>query len=81
MEEIKEQLAIYKRLYYQKPNKDDAYMQKKRESAQRHIQKKKISEYEAMHNIKISPDLIARGLVIRIAHQKKHGRKINHHNV
>ena len=34
MEEIKEQLAIYNRLYYHKRDKDEAYMQKKRESAQ-----------------------------------------------
>ena len=46
MEEIKDQLAIYNRLYYHKRNKDEAYMQKKRESAQRHNQKKKIKEYE-----------------------------------
>ena len=30
IEEIKEQLAIYNRLYYHKRNKDEAYMQKKR---------------------------------------------------
>ena len=41
IEEIKEQLAIYNRLYYHKRNKDEAYMQKKRESAQRHNQKKR----------------------------------------
>ena len=44
IEEIKEQLAIYN-------NKDEAYMQKKRESAQRHNQKKKIKEYEEANNI------------------------------
>ena len=43
MDEIKEQLAIYNRLYYHKRNSDEAYMQKKRESAQRHLQKKKIT--------------------------------------
>ena len=43
IEEIKEQLAIYNRLHYHKRNKDEAYMQKKRESAQRHNQKKKRS--------------------------------------
>ena len=33
MDEIKEQLAIYSRLYYNKRRNDEKYMQKKRESA------------------------------------------------
>ena len=41
MEEIKEQLAIYSRLYYNKRRNDEKYMQMKRESAQRHIQKRR----------------------------------------
>ena len=46
VEEIKEQLAICNRLYYHTRNRDEGYMQKKGESAQRHNQKKKIKEYE-----------------------------------
>ena len=46
MDEIKEQLAIYSRLYYNKRRNDEKYMQKKRESALRHNQRKKIKEYE-----------------------------------
>ena len=43
MEEIKEQIAIYSRLYYNQRRNDEKYMQVKRESAQRHIQKKEDS--------------------------------------
>ena len=55
MQEMKEQLAIYNRLYSHKRNKDDAYVQKKRESAQRHSHKK-INEYEETNNVKLKPD-------------------------
>ena len=70
MEEIKEQLAIYNRLYYHKRNKDEAYMQQKRESAQRHNQKKKIKEYEEANNIKISPDEMTEDLLSEIMNAK-----------
>ena len=43
----------------------------KRESAQRHIQKNKIREYEAMHNIKFSPDEMAEELLSQIMNAKK----------
>ena len=33
MEEIREQLAIYNRLYYYKRRQEEGYMQKKRDSA------------------------------------------------
>ena len=71
MDEIKEQLAIYSRLYYNKRRNDEKYMQMKRESAQRHNQKKKIREYEAMHNIKISPDEMTEELLSEILNAKK----------
>ena len=58
IEEIKQQLAIYNRLYSHKRNKDEAYMQNKRESAQRHSQKKKIKEYEEANNIRLKPQEI-----------------------
>ena len=71
MEEIKEQLAIYNRLYYHKRNKDEAYMQKKRESAQRHNQKKEIKEYEEANNIKLKPGEINDELLSEIMNTKK----------
>ena len=71
MDEIKEQLAIYNRLYYHKRNSDEAYMQKKRESAQRHLQKKKIKEYEEANNIKLNPDEINDELLSEILKAKK----------
>ena len=42
-----------------------------KESAQRHNQKKKIREYEAMHNIKISPDEMTEELLSEILNAKK----------
>ena len=65
------QLAIYNRLYYHKRNKDDAYTQKKRESAQRRNQKKKIKEYEEANNIKLKPDEINDELPTEIMNAKK----------
>ena len=71
IEEIKEQLAIYNRLYYHKRNKEEAYMQKKRESAQRHNQKKKIKEYEQANNITLKPEEINDELLSEILNAKK----------
>ena len=68
IEEIKEQLAIYNRLYY---HKDEAYMQKKRESAQRHNQKKNIKEYEEANNIRLKPEEINDDLLSEILNAKK----------
>ena len=44
MDEIKQQLALYQRLYYAK-RREEQFMQKKRDASLRHIQKKKIKEY------------------------------------
>ena len=52
MEEIKQQLALYQRLYYNKRKEDEQFMQKKREARLRHNQKKKIKEYIEDNNIK-----------------------------
>ena len=66
MDEIKEQLAIYSRLYYNKRRK-----QKKRESALRHNQRKKIKEYEEANNIKLNPDELTEELLSEIMNAKK----------
>ena len=71
MDEIKEQLAIYSRLYYNKRRNDEKYMQMKRASAQRHIQKKKIREYEEVNNIKLNPDELTEELLSEIMNAKK----------
>ena len=44
MDEIKQQLALYQRLYYNKRKEDEQFMQKKREASLRHNQKR-IKEY------------------------------------
>ena len=62
-DEIKEQLAIYSRLHYNKCRNDEKYMQKKRESALRHNQRKKIKEYEEANNIKLNPDELTEELL------------------
>ena len=71
IEEIKEQLAIYNRLVCHKRNKDEAYMQKKRESAQRHNQKQKIKAYEEANNIRLKPEEINDELLSEILNAKK----------
>ena len=45
MDEIKQQLALYQRLYYNKRKEDEQFMRKKREASLRHNQKKKLKEY------------------------------------
>ena len=45
MDEIKQQLALYQRLYYNKRKEDEQFMKKKREASLRHAQKKRIKEY------------------------------------
>ena len=71
MDEIKEQLAVYSRLYYNKRRNDEKYMQKKRESALRHNQRKKIKEYEEANNIKLNPDELTEELLSEIMNAKK----------
>ena len=45
MDEVKQQLALYQRLYYNKRKEDEQFMLKKREASLRHAQKKRIKEY------------------------------------
>ena len=45
MDEIKQQLALYQRLYYNKRKEDEQFMQKKRDASIRQNQKKKVKEY------------------------------------
>ena len=51
MDEIKQQLALYQRLYYNKRKEDVQFMQKKRDASIRHNQKKKVKEYIETNNI------------------------------
>ena len=44
LEQIKEQMALYSRLYYQKRRNDKEYMETKRASAIRHHRRKKLDE-------------------------------------
>ena len=44
LEQVKEQLAIYSRLYYQKRKQDKDFMEKKRANTMRRYRRKKIDE-------------------------------------
>ena len=54
IEEIREQLALYNRLYYNKRREDKEYLDKKRASRDRYLEKKKIEKYIAENGIDIS---------------------------
>ena len=49
IDEIREQLALYNRLYYNKRREDKEYLDKKRASRDRYLEKKKI---EKLHSRK-----------------------------
>ena len=52
MDEIKQQLALYQRLYYNNKRKEDEqFMQKNREASLRHNQKKRIKEHIEENNL------------------------------
>ena len=44
LEQIKEQMALYSRLYYQKRKNDKDYMENKRASAMRHHRRKRLDK-------------------------------------
>ena len=75
LEEIKEQLAIYNRLYYNLRKDDEAYiMQKKRDAGLRHAHKKRIKEYVQTHNIN-QEDLSEKQITDIMNDKKPSGRK------
>ena len=53
LEEIKEQLALYNRLYYQKRRHEKDFMETKRLSAIRHHRRKKLNEMVDDGNIEL----------------------------
>ena len=54
IEEIREQLALYNRLYYKKRREDKEYVEKKRASRDRYLEKKKMEKYIAENGIDTS---------------------------
>ena len=78
MEEIREQLAIYNRLYYYKRRQ----VQKKRDSALKCIQKKKLKQYLKDNNINSTiEDLTEEQLAEFNSSQNKKGPKYDMNNV
>ena len=74
MDEIKQQLALYQRLYYNKRKEDEQFMKKKREASLRHNQKKRIKEYIEELNIS-KEDLTPTQITEIISDKKPSGKK------
>ena len=53
LDEIKEQLALYSRLYYQKRRNDKEYMERKRANAIKQHRKKKLEQNEDIGDINL----------------------------
>ena len=53
LDEIKEQLALYSRLYYQKRRNDKDYMERKRANAIKQHRKKKLEQNEDIGDINL----------------------------
>ena len=69
MDEIKQQLALYQRLYYNKRKEDEQFMLKKRDASIRHNQKKKVKEYIETNNI--SEEELTPSQIDEIRNEKK----------
>ena len=74
MDEIKQQLALYQRLYYNKRKEDEHFMLKKRETSLRHNQKKKLKEYIEENNLS-EEDLTPTQINEIITDKKPSGKK------
>ena len=74
MDEIKQQLALYQRLYYNKRKEDEQFMQKKRQARLRHNQKKKLKEYIEENNLS-EEDLTPTQITEIISDKKPSGKK------
>ena len=70
LDEIREQLAIYNRLYYNLRKDDKAYMQKNGDAGLRHAQKKRIKEYVQTYNI--NQEDLAEKQITEIMNDKNH---------
>ena len=69
MDEIKQQLTLYQRLYYNKRKEDEQFMQKKRDASIRHNQKNKVKEYTEANNI--SEEELTPSQIDEIRNEKK----------
>ena len=54
IDEIREQLALHNRLYYTKRREDKEYLDKKRASSDRYLEKRKMEKYRAENGIDIT---------------------------
>ena len=69
MDEIKQQLALYQRLYYNKRKEDEQFIQKKRDTSIRQKQKKKVKEYAEAKGI--SEEELTPSQIDEIRNEKK----------
>ena len=74
MDEIKQQLALYQRLYYNTRKEDEQFMQKKREASLRHNQKKRIEEHMEENELS-EEDLTPTQITEIISDKKPTGKK------
>ena len=74
MDEIKQQLALYQRLYYNKRKEDEQFMQKKREASLRQNHRKRIKEYIEENNLS-EEDLTPTQITEIISDKKPSGKK------
>ena len=74
MDEIKQQLALYQRLYYNNRKEDEQFMQKKRDASLRHNQRKRIKEYLEYSNLS-EEDLTPTQITEIISDKKPSGKK------
>ena len=74
MDEMKQQLASYQRLYYSKRKEDEQFIQKKREAGLIHNQKRSIKEYLEENNLS-EEDLTPTQITEIITDKKPSGKK------
>ena len=80
IEEIREQLALYNRLYYNiiKRREDKEHLDKKRASRDRYLEKKKMEKYIAENGIDISVVKLTPEQKAEALGSKKKGNEIRH---
>ena len=74
-DEIREQRALYNRLYDNKRREDKEYLEKKKASRDRHLEKKKMEKYIAVNGIDVTTVKLTPGQRAEELGGKKKGTK------
>ena len=75
LDEIREQLALYNRLYYNKRREDKEYLDKKRASRDKYLEKKKMEKHIAENGIDITAVKLTPEQKVEALGRKKRGTK------